>query len=313
MAPIHEPALISLSKAHLLAGFCASSYVGILYALQQTRITYTSESAEGQAKERARRRDDPDVIRARLAAVTISTLVSCAVVAGTIWHESGGKETISSFASLAATALGFSAHWRTLLACLIVFVLYAGPLYVCFLSGSLPFQASWSFKSDVAPIFTTWVGWRNYIVAPLTEEVVFRACILAIYHLAGVSSKKLIFLSPLWFGLAHVHHGLEVYHRLGCTAQAARTAVISVLFQLAYTTLFGFHCAYLFLKSGSLLPPLLSHIFCNIMGLPGFGSDVAQFPQRRMIIILVYVFGIVGYIYTLRAWTKGFDSPYWLS
>ncbi len=92
MKPIHEPALISLSKAHLLAGFCASSYVGILYALQQTRITYTSESAEGQAKERAKRRDDPDVIRARLAAVTISTLVSCAVVAGTIWHESGGKE-----------------------------------------------------------------------------------------------------------------------------------------------------------------------------------------------------------------------------
>ncbi|KAI0090114.1 hypothetical protein BDY19DRAFT_888247 [Irpex rosettiformis] len=312
MPPIHEVALLTLPQAHALAGFCASSYVGILYLLQQTRITYSSESAEGQAKERARRRDDSDVIRARLIAVSISTIVSCSVVVGTIWHTSG-NEPLSSAASFAATLLGFTTHWHIFLSCLIAPVLYAGPLYTSFLSSSLPFQQFWSFESNVKPIFSTWVGWRNCIVAPLTEEVVFRACVLAIYHLAGVSSKKLIFLSPLWFGLAHVHHGWEVYHRLGRTAQAVQTAVVSVVFQLAYTTLFGFHCAYLFLKTGSLVPALVSHIFCNIMGLPGFGSDVAQFPHRRVAIILAYVGGMLGYIYTLSAWTKGFDSPYWLS
>lgn len=36
---------------------------------------------------------------------------------------------------------------------------------------------------------------------PVTEEIVFRACILAIYHVAGASRSKMIFLSPLWFGV----------------------------------------------------------------------------------------------------------------
>ena len=92
MPPIDPTALLSVPLANLLAGFCASSYVGILYILQQTRITYSSQSAEGQAKERARRRDDPDVIRARLIAVSVSTIVSCAVVVGIIWRTSNGHE-----------------------------------------------------------------------------------------------------------------------------------------------------------------------------------------------------------------------------
>lgn len=97
MPPVAELYRLSVQHAHLLAGFCASSYVGILYVLQRTRITYSTKSAEGQAKERARRRDDPDVIRARLAAVTVSTLASCAVVAGTAWHVTGGREVRSAW------------------------------------------------------------------------------------------------------------------------------------------------------------------------------------------------------------------------
>ncbi|KAI0685731.1 hypothetical protein BC835DRAFT_1455259 [Cytidiella melzeri] len=313
MSPLTDSARLPVQYAHLLAGFCASSYVGILYLLQQTRITYSSQSAEGQAKERARRRDDPDVIRARLVAVSVSTLVSCAVVVGTEWNVtvlSGNMALLSALAP-ALTRLGLRFQWQTLLSCLIAPVLYTGPLYVAYLSGTLPLQQHWSVKRNVVPVLTTWVGWRNYIIAPLTEEVVFRACILALYHMAGVSSKKLIFLSPLWFGLAHVHHGWEVYHRFGCTLQAAQMAIVTVVFQLAYTTLFGFHCAYLFLRTGSLIPPVVSHIFCNVMGLPGFGTDVARFPQRRVSIIAAYLIGMITYVYALGAWTKGSDSLYW--
>lgn len=36
---------------------------------------------------------------------------------------------------------------------------------------------------------------------PITEEVVFRACILAVYHMAGSSRTKMIFLTPLAFGV----------------------------------------------------------------------------------------------------------------
>ena len=54
------------------------------------------------------------------------------------------------------------------------------------------------------------------------------------------------------------------------------------VFQLAYTSLFGFHCAYLFLRTGSLLPPTVAHIFCNIMGLPQLGSHLELYPRRRL-------------------------------
>ena len=54
------------------------------------------------------------------------------------------------------------------------------------------------------------------------------------------------------------------------------------MFQLAYTSLFGFHCAYLFLRTGSLLPPTASHVFCNIMGLPQLGAHLENFPRRRL-------------------------------
>ncbi|KAI0337417.1 hypothetical protein BDW22DRAFT_1364191 [Trametopsis cervina] len=309
MAVLFSQPPLSVVEAHALAGFCAASYVGILYVLQQTRISYRTESAQDQAKERARRRDDPDVIRARLIAVSISTVLSCVLVFGAVRHVSGGNERTSAI--LASTWIRLGLTSAPILPCLVAPVLYSGPLYVAFLSGTLPLQRGWSIKWNVTPVFTTWIGWRNYIIAPATEETVFRACVLALYHMAGVSSNKLIFLSPLWFGLAHVHHGWEIYYRLGCTRQAMQNAAMSVLFQLAYTTLFGFHCAYLFLRTGSLLPPVASHIFCNIMGLPGFGSDVAQYPHRRTAIIAMYIIGIVGYIYTLRSWTTGDRGLYW--
>ena len=80
-------------------------------------------------------------------------------------------------------------------------ILYLGPLYTTFLDSKLPFQSGWSWGHDVVPVFRTWVGIRNYFFGPITEELVFRACVLAVYHLAGSSRNKMIFLSPLLFGL----------------------------------------------------------------------------------------------------------------
>ncbi len=91
---------------------------------------------------------------------------------------------------------------------------------------------------------------KPFLQGPITEEVVFRACILAVYHMAGVSRKKMIFLSPLAFGVgksarllpsvsgsfmtmcaymsiqpqAHLHHAWDTYNRYGRTASALRIA-----------------------------------------------------------------------------------------
>lgn len=53
------------------------------------------------------------------------------------------------------------------------------------------------------------------------------------------------------------------------------------VFQFTYTTLFGFHCAYLFVRSGSVLPPLFAHVFCNIMGVPQLQAELRWHPHRK--------------------------------
>lgn len=56
---------------------------------------------------------------------------------------------------------------------------------------------------------------------------------------------------------------------------------VRTVIQLTYTTLFGFHCAFLFLRTGSLYPPLFSHMFCNFMGLPQISYELQVFPHKK--------------------------------
>ncbi|KAI0353885.1 Abi-domain-containing protein [Trametes cingulata] len=318
---------IPLSTAHAFAAFFTVSYVGSLYLSKSARlifkngVTLSARPGEERAKEPEERwRDDPDVIRARLVAASTSTALSVAAVywlVRSVTPESElHKDPLAAFKSTLARlglTLDFTSASRLsiLLPCLVTPALFLGPLYVAWLCETLPLQRRWSVRGDLLPIFTTWIGVRNYIVAPITEEAVFRACMLAVYHMAGASRAKMIFLTPLAFGVAHLHHAWDIYNRYGRTSYAVRTAIISTLFQLAYTSLFGFHCAYLFLRTGSLLPPTSAHVFCNIMGFPQYGLHVRMFPKRRRLIQLMYIFGVAAYIYTLRAWTQADDSLFW--
>lgn len=89
---------------------------------------------------------------------------------------------------------------------------------------------------------------------PITEELVFRSCIISTYYLAAFDKtrdwKSLALGTPCWFGLAHLHHAWEVYKKGGKTGNAAARAAMSAGFQFTYTTLFGWFAAYLFVKTG---------------------------------------------------------------
>ncbi len=84
--------------------------------------------------------------------------------------------------------------------------------------------------------------------------------------LAQTSATKTIFLTPIIFGLAHVHHFYEF--RLTHPQVPAAAALLRSLFQLGYTTLFGAYATFLFLRTGSLAAVCVVHAFCNCMGLP---------------------------------------------
>lgn len=75
-----------------------------------------------------------------------------------------------------------------------------------------------------------------------------------------------IFLSPLVFGLSHLHHFYEF--RVTLPNVPTSFLLMRSLFQLGFTTLFGAYATFLYLRSGSLLAIFAVHAFCNCMGLP---------------------------------------------
>ena len=54
------------------------------------------------------------------------------------------------------------------------------------------------------------------------------------------------------------------------------------VFQLGYTTLFGWFAAYLFVRTGSVLPPLVPHVFCNVMGIYLPSTALARHPEHKL-------------------------------
>lgn len=89
---------------------------------------------------------------------------------------------------------------------------------------------------------------------------------------AKFSNSTIIFLTPIIFGLAHVHHFYEF--RITHPHTPLVTAILRALLQLTYTTLFGGYATFLYLRSGSLLSVILVHSFCNWMGFPRFWGRV---------------------------------------
>jgi prenyl protein peptidase len=94
--------------------------------------------------------------------------------------------------------------------------------------------------------------------------------------LSQSSLRQTIFLTPVIFGLAHVHHFYEF--RLTHTQVPAARALARSLFQLGYTTIFGAYATFLFLRTGSLLAVCAVHAFCNCMGLPQVWGRVEPLP-----------------------------------
>uniref|UniRef100_UPI00398F5D03 CAAX prenyl protease 2 isoform X4 n=1 Tax=Pristiophorus japonicus TaxID=55135 RepID=UPI00398F5D03 len=178
----------------------------------------------------------------------------------------------------------------TCLPLLLTMVLFFGPLI------QLVMDYPWDFidgvKMFLDPRF--WVQcladmrWmRNQVVAPLTEELVFRACMLPmLVPCTGLS--RAIVTCPLFFGVAHFHHVIELLKfRQGTVAGI----FLSAVFQFSYTAVFGAYTAFIFIRTGHLIGPVLCHSFCNYMGFPAIGAALDH-PQK-LTIIFFYLLGVV--------------------
>mmetsp|Transcript_14605 Transcript_14605/g.43902 ORF Transcript_14605/g.43902 Transcript_14605/m.43902 type:complete len:234 (+) Transcript_14605:141-842(+) len=157
---------------------------------------------------------------------------------------------------------------------------------------------------------------RNYVWAPLSEEIVFRGCVTALLTAGdgGPSRWRCALLAPLLFGVAHLHH---YFSRVSEGTPAGRARVETVV-QLAYTWLFGF-LAFLLLFGAGLPAAVGGHVFCNTMGLPDLsflskeGGYYSDLHGLRHGLLLAYVAGVVLFVIAMRRLTSDFgdDAEWW--
>lgn len=102
----------------------------------------------------------------------------------------------------------------------------------------------------------------------MTEEVLFRSASVPLLLLSQTPNTTIIFLTPVIFGLAHVHHFYEF--RITHPHTPIIGALLRSLLQFTYTSLFGGYVTFIYLQTGSLLAVILVHTFCNWMGFPRF-------------------------------------------
>uniref|UniRef100_A0A672FT31 CAAX prenyl protease 2 n=1 Tax=Salarias fasciatus TaxID=181472 RepID=A0A672FT31_SALFA len=122
---------------------------------------------------------------------------------------------------------------------------------------------------------------RNQVVAPLTEELVFRGAMLPML-VPCTGPTAAIFTAPLLFGVE--------------TSALAHT-YISNLFPRLMKCVF---CS----AEGHVAGPVLCHSFCNSRGLPDIGAAL-QHPQHSLLLFL-YVLGVVMFLVLLFPLTDPF-------
>ncbi|XP_032433263.1 CAAX prenyl protease 2-like isoform X2 [Xiphophorus hellerii] len=187
---------------------------------------------------------------------------------------------------------------------------------------------------------------RNQVVAPVTEELVFRGAMLPML-VPCTGATAVIFIAPLLFGvgmtgnfgatmtsystkarqnapvdlqefccscynvcklyfnftvvLAHLHHIIE---QLQLGKDNVRAIFLGAGIQFLYTTVFGVFAAFIFLRTGHIVGPVLCHSFCNSQGLPDIGSALSR-PQRSAVLIC-YLTGVLLFLVMLFPFTDPF-------
>lgn len=205
-------------------------------------------------------RDAPSVIRARIRAVTLACLGGTVAVLLLIINKSN--------ASL-GEALHYLGWWPIsfvdiIRSLLLTAILFTGPLFERGVAEGE--WRDWIRGRRVSETLRGWIGWRNFVAGPVTEEIMFRSIIIAVHLLAKLSPGRIVFIVPLYFGIAHVHHFYEF--RLTHPDTSISLSLLRSVVQFTYTSIFGWFANFLYLRTGSLLAVILVHSFCNWCGLP---------------------------------------------
>ncbi|VDM42168.1 unnamed protein product [Toxocara canis] len=236
----------------MLAAGISCSYVGLLYAFDFNGVD----------------RNDPQSIRRRFVAAVVNNAGGISITYAVLRrHHAHPFEVMGIHTNGALSAV-------VIPACL-TSVCYLGTWVMTYIDGHI---GSLFDLSQWRNNFSSLIWIRDTIMAPLTEELAFRACTTTLV-LQCVSPMLAVFIAPLPFALSHLHHVFDDMKR-GQTRQQA------------------------VLRRGNILAPIISHSICNNMGLPLF-EYIDQYPKRatRTLLWCSYIFGFAAWVCLLMPLT----------
>ncbi|XP_068457307.1 CAAX prenyl protease 2-like [Clinocottus analis] len=245
-------------------------------------------------------RDHPSLIKRRCASVLLVSALSPAVVK--VWmHWAEVKVNASVWELMGVRLEGLVP--AAVLPLLLTVVFYLGPLVHSAMDNPEGFTGELQCALDVQSWMlcvgdAVWL--RNQVVAPLTEELVFRGAMLPML-VPCTGPTAAIFTAPLFFGVAHLHHIIE-QRRLHQDSMSVLLVVSGI--QFLYTTVFGAFTSFIFMRTGHLVGPVLCHSFCNSQGLPDISSAL-QHPQR-FALLFSYLMGLLMFLVLLSMLTDPF-------
>ena len=142
----------------------------------------------------------------------------------------------------------------TLIFCLVLGICYAVEYIVALRTHSI---STYGYSLTGTNVLGT-LGFQLFLSGP-SEEILFRSLPITIYlYVLGCESKKnnwlAIVLAALLFGIAHIDF------KNGNTSW----------FQVGYATLLGIAYGYTFIKSKSVIYPMIMHSMSNVFSLGGF-------------------------------------------
>lgn len=253
----------------LLALIVASLYVSAVHMFRPAHL-------------KGKDRNNLQVIHYRLRNVSVVTLILCIGVPLILNFIDSSVDIYNLYKQLGILPLRIT----DILWCLIaISVLYCGPI----------FDYTWNYssfiKQDFKNNFLTIYGFRDHIFAPITEELIYRSVITVILS-SCFTKRQITIYSPLLFGIAHIHHGYEMYH---VNHIKLTSVLLTVSFQTLYTSLFGMLSNYVLFKYQSVWCSVIIHSMCNLMGFPSLvqGSIVFQLVYYLLLLSGLYLFYIL--------------------
>ncbi|KAJ8309538.1 hypothetical protein KUTeg_014412 [Tegillarca granosa] len=220
-------------------------------------------------------RDHVDTIKRRF----VSMAVVCLIIPLLLWCFGIPTDNPEAHTLLDWMGIRFRGFLPSLILSLaLTMVLFMGPLTLHYMDGVFSLYLDGRYWSNSLKSLI-WI--RNHIVAPFSEEFIFRACMLPIL-VPAFGTGWAVFVCPLFFGVAHVHHMIEMVTQGQQEVKAA------------------------FKQSCHLMAPVIAHAFCNHMGFPAFGEIWGYPKQQQHKLIASFVLGAILWIAMLYPVTSPF-------